>query len=385
MTDKASMQQFHHQFHHPRRALLHVAAISALTWLAPLPVSAGTLLLVPEEDNAPATTATHDAPDAPDAPPTEPGFDLTILIDNDGGLIKRNHPTDRHYTSGVALSLTLRPQWADDLAERIYTDPAARTTEDTAVGLFAGQLIFTPRNITREDLIEDDRPYAGYLFGGLFWQRASDKTQDHVRLEIGMVGPSSRAETAQRSAHSIGGGDEPQGWDNQLHDEFVGQLYYQRKLKFTGQHLGTQNWPVEIEVLPDYGLALGTVYRHLDLGATLRAGWNLPSDFGPARIDDLSGTAGRLDQGWGLYTFARLAGRFVEHNIFLEGNTYEDSHSVDEERWLARFQAGVRLHYRTGAWSLELGYDQTFLSTEFEQQSGGDEYASLMLGITGHF
>lgn len=312
---------------------------------------------------------------------------FTVYWENDGGILKRNNIEDRHYTNGVGVSFAHQPQWAERVNDWL---PAGDEFDRTAGGYLFGQLMFTPDNISTSALVADDRPYAGYLFGAAYFQRANDTTFDHIQLEVGIVGPSSKAEEVQDTVHAWTKGIEPNGWDNQIEDEPTIQTYYRRKWRFDlyddrGERPDGYALP-ELQAIPQAGVALGTVHRYVEAGATLRLGVNLPDDFGPGRLADVAAfTAPRRDAGWYAYGFARVLGRAVEHNLFLEGNTWKDSHGVEEEPLIAEGSLGIALGYRGDRWTGELVYSQTAATEEFEGQDGGDQYGSLLLSITGWF
>ena len=68
--------------------------------------------------------------------------------------------------------------------------------------------MFTPEDLTRTDLIRDDRPYAGWLFGsfGLVLgpngeQKVGSVAFDRIetlQLTLGVVGPASGADRTQK-------------------------------------------------------------------------------------------------------------------------------------------------------------------------------------------
>src|SRR3546814_13227351 len=78
-------------------------------------------------------------------------------------------------------------------------------------------------------------------------------------------------------------------------------------------------------------------------GATVRLGQDLSVDYGPPLIrPSLSGLAaidGGSDLAW--YLFAGVEGRATARNIFLDGNTFSDSHHVDKKNFVADPQFGV--------------------------------------------
>lgn len=358
--------------------LLRSAAL--LSALAAVPAARATEDVSTLPGTSPAPSLKAYAPDAPSL------FTITVYEENDSVRIKPNNPTDRHYTNGTAISFAHQPAWADKIAPHV---PLASHFDQprTAAGYIAGQLIFTPDNINTRKIIRDDRPYAGYLFGGAYWQRADNTTFDHFQLDLGVVGPSSGADDTQKIVHDYFDGQEPNGWNGQLRDEFTAQLYARRKWRIP---LTQQNSPIEgtgwqTQLIPQVGIALGSIYRHLEAHATLRAGFNLPDDFGPGRLADVAAATGTPRQGWGAFGFLRAGGRLVEHDLFLEGNTFKDSHHVSAKPLVGEIQAGVAVQYHRDNWGLELGYSQTYMTRQFDKQEHTSSFGALTLAFTGYF
>ena len=347
------------------RALRAAALVLAL-----LPAAADAELTRP----APAGAAPD--PRAPSA--------VDIYWENDGTLLKPNHNTDRNYTNGNAVTLSHHPAWAAWLHDRLpfrdaFDDPT------TAAGYVLGHQMFTPDDTERREPDPSDRPYAGYLYGGAYWQRADARTLDHLELNIGVIGPVAEADDLQRIIHDLRGITKPRGWDAQLDNEPTLQLFLRRKgrLRLAGPRDRGGGWA--LEVIPQGELAVGTVRRHVEGELLLRAGINLPDDFGPGAIDDLASATGAPRRGWGGYGFASVAGRFVEHNTFLKGNNFESSPAVDAEPLLGRARVGVALSYRGPRWSAELAWSQQFRTDAFESQNTGHSFGQLKLSLRGRF
>ena len=70
--------------------------------------------------------------------------------------------------------------------------------------------------------------------------------------------------------------------------------------------------------------------------------------------------------------------RAVARNIFLDGNTFEDSHSVDRKPVVADVYAGMAL--LIDRW--KLSYAQVFRTREFDGQPHHHEYGSLSLSYS---
>lgn len=289
------------------------------------------------------------------AEPEPPRGVLSVQFDNDYFL-----DTDQNYTSGFRVS------YVTPLAPSHPLRPLARALPlvegELRASYSLAQKIFTPRDISQTQLITTDQPYAGYLYAGIGFEsekRREDgrRILDSIELQLGVVGPHAYGEEVQKAAHSLFGSDEPMGWDNQLNDELAIQLYFDRVWGgWYGTWIGEKEGNYRIDLSPYVGAALGNVYTHAAAGATLRFGQNLPPHDGPSSIrpgppgtDYFKPTP---DIRW--YLFVGLEGRAVAHNIFLDGNTFTDSHSVDKNGLVGELRFGLAVllgRYRlTYAW-----------------------------------
>lgn len=325
----------------------------------------------------------------PGAAPAPVRFEA--IWENDGGPIRPGGP-DRHYTNGLLLTLAHQPAWSDNLA-----DALGLRYDATAAGYLLGHQIFTPENISLPAPPADDRPYAGYLFGGVYWQREQDNALDHLQLDLGIVGPSAGGEDLQTAVHEIFNADDPKGWDAQIEDTFTFQFTYRKKWRIdlnepaAGEAragLSALDW----QLLPQVGFGLGNVYRQAEAAATLRFGQNLPDDFGPARVADArsatglgrelaSARAGAASK-WSWSIFGRAGVRLVQHNLFLDGPDSGGGPAVESEPIVGEFSAGVTAAYRfDNHWRLELEYTQTVLTDAFKGQDTFDGFATLLLAL----
>ena len=99
--------------------------------------------------------------------------------------------------------------------------------------------------------------------------------------------------------------------------------------------------------------------------ATFRAGWNLPNDFGPGRLDDvLAATGNPYAKNLSLYGYVRAGGKYVEHDVFVSGNNDHDSLGVAEEHWVGELEYGIAMAYKR----FMLHWSNRHITEEFEQQ-----------------
>ncbi|MEM9416500.1 MAG: lipid A deacylase LpxR family protein [Planctomycetota bacterium] len=334
-----------------------------------------------------------------------PPMTLRVYWENDGAFADPTDSYDRGYTNGFALTLDHQPRWAQDLTPYMpFAELFADAHDDTitAAGYVLGQLIFTPRSIDTVAPIPGDRPFAGYLYGGMYWQREARfhgrddaAVLDHFELNLGVVGGSSLAEDIQVWVHDNFEGKPPNGWDNQLKDEFAYQFYYRRKWRFdTGEFTMPLLGDVESQLIPQAGLALGSVYRHAELAVTARVGFRLPDDFGAGRINDLASATGETggEPGWAWYAWGRIGGRYVEHDTFLDGsNTQNPSPSIDKNPFVAEAQLGLSIAYCDGPYTLQFTWGLTFLTDTFDAPAGSNaddgvtSYGTMTLSLSKDF
>ncbi|MEB8434358.1 lipid A deacylase LpxR family protein [Cocleimonas sp. KMM 6892] len=289
---------------------------------------------------------------------------------------------DRFYTSGLQVNRTKRhspPQWLDNISHKL---PFFIDSENKGGGYSFGQKIFTPEDISVSEVIEDDRPYAGWLYGSaslgaVYEDKANYRAMNAYEFTVGIVGPSSQAGNLQEEIHRITGSETAEGWDNQLHDELGLMATYVRK----SEHFRSLNNGLEYSWSPHQVLSLGNVYTYAGGGVMFRFGDNLKTDFGPPNIKPgFPGSAffsPTKNRNW--YFFGGVEGRAVAQNIFLDGNTFKDSHSVDKENLVLDAQLGFSYQHD----NMRFSYSHVLRSKEFESQ---DKYANFgSLNVSYYF
>jgi hypothetical protein len=283
--------------------------------------------------------------------------------------------SDDNYTNGVRFSVVSAendvPNWIENAAESMpfFADEGKKRWE------FAfGQNMYTPSDYSIRAPQPNDRPYAGWLYGTVGITSDTGKTLDNYRLTLGVVGPLSGAEQVQETVHDAIGSDHPQGWQNQLDNEPGLNLSYQRKWRNIFQ-LNPDGYGIDLT--PSVGASVGNVLTAASVGAVVRFGEDLPADYGPPLIGStVAGTdyfTPSEDLGW--YVFGGLEGSAVAHNIFLDGNTFSDSASVDKKPFIGGAQVGAAITFD----GIRLAYTHIFRSEEFEGQIGGDSYGAFTL------
>lgn len=314
------------------------------------------------------------------------GGTITLQIEND-----TFYDTDRGYTQGMKLSWTspelnsdwdypLIPTWSIPLIERLPFINQSGYRHCVSFGL--GQNMYTPEEIGRHDLIENDRPYAGITYLEIGFHGKTNHRMDTIEFDIGIVGRHSYAEDCQRTFHDWIDVTDPKGWKHQLHDEPIFNAFIERQWKFTpieyGHGFGS-------DVIPHIGGGIGNAFIGVNVGGEVRFGWHLPNDFGTSIIK--AGSDGNIPSNaydpqaltrFGIHLFLALEGTAVAHDILLDGNTFRDSHSVEKKHFVACWIGGIGI----SAGRFKITYAYVYRTKEFETQEHDQEYGSISLSYT---
>ncbi len=205
-------------------------------------------------------------------------------------------------------------------------------------------------------------------------------TED-LSINLGMVGPVALAEQGQKLIHDLVGDPEPAGWDNQLRNEPAILVRYRHSWFLPLLEINS----LQSDNIPRLGINIGNVFTDAGIGTAVRIGNYLPEQDIPLRIQPgLSGSSSyvpiRKNQfDWML--FAEIQGRAVVHNIFLDGNTFVDSQSVDKRTFVRDLATGIVLGFGQFRLPVFVSFSVVWRGREFDLQQGDDSSGSAMIGV----
>jgi len=262
--------------------------------------------------------------------------------------------TDSQYSSGEKFNLIYhvnRP--TSPFYDLLVSDDAKAETFMTFAIV---NQIYTPTDLKETELITDDRPYAGWTYFKVAMHKSTKDRLNSVSLKIGAIGPSSYGEQIQNTVHTIVGAGLAMGWKNQIGNELGINLGYNYKLRYVPTPI--YGW-LESSYVPYFEADLGNVSTRASLGIFMRVGYNIPKDFGLSTLDNATDSSIPvydeqevcLKKDFSFSFNLTTSGSVVARDIFLDGNTFSQSHSLEKNPYVAYFGVGLSLRYR--AFSLD--------------------------------
>jgi hypothetical protein len=310
-----------------------------------------------------------------DAVAADPTYDVaTLTWENDTFAGE-----DAGYTNGVAFTWAHvgferfdddnLPGWINALSRNLCISTAPG--RDRAVSYQIAQMMQTPEEIEIPTLIEDDLPYAGLLAWSVNLHAFDRRVADKLSLTLGVVGPISGAEATQKWVHDVVDADKPEGWDHQIENEPVFQISAERLWRLA--HSESESG-VGFDVIGIGRGGVGTLASRAGVGLSLRFGRELERSFPTASAmpgREVNPLAGSVRGGWSI--FVNQFVEYVANDIGVDGNTFENSHSVPLEHWQAQSVAGFA--FGIGRWGFLLSAVDG--SDRFEGQDVNTRFGSL--------
>jgi lipid A 3-O-deacylase len=298
---------------------------------------------------------------------------FTLTVEND--LFGKG--TDQNYTNGIRLGwfeAGEKPLGITNNLEKIL--PFLDINETTSVAYSVGHNLYTPKAVESPLQDPNDRPWASFLYSSIAMATLAKNHLDEYEITLGVVGPLALGEPIQKKWHKLINSTTPRGWDNQIKNEPGIILSWQRRWPET--------WYADLggtflSFTPHAGVTAGNIYTYANAGSTIKFSpennrWaDKPLSVRPS-IPGTGYFPASERMGWEL--FLGLEGRAVARNIFLDGNTFADSHSVDRKILVADASAGVALTWG----QTRLSYTLVYRTKEFNKQDDAAIFGAVSLG-----
>jgi hypothetical protein len=342
---------------------------------------------------APFALAAENAGDEPVAQAycLQRGDEIQVFIENDSF-----GSTDQYYTNGIKFGCGI-PAGRVSKLFTLPPDALLRQITDGAqnhFGLFLGQNLYTPRDISITGPQPNDRPWAAWLYVGAVAQSVKEEVLDSgitegrlhtVEVDLGVVGPPALGRQVQSFWHRhIVDAPEPKGWGNQIRGEPGFMVSYLHKRRY-----GNRN---SVQFVPHAGMSLGTIMTFVRTGGIVRIGRNM-TGFGPDSIEpggamlknarflkESEGGAGDVRRDFEWFAFAGVDGRVIGHNIFLDGSLFRDGPGVQRRDTVYDISAGLSVRLD----QLRVSVTRIKRSEEFRTPAGGggrQRFYSVNIGV----
>jgi len=254
--------------------------------------------------------------------------------DNDMFLFK-----DYYYTQG-AFFYWINPILRKNPLNHVFLKPK---NSDNYFGIGLIQEMFTPKDIIDSLLNTIDRPYAGTLYLRSFMVSSNPEKRFRLtsQFDLGLIGPLSGANQAQRLIHEWTGSKPPEGWDFQIDNRpYINYNLIAEKEIW--------NIPEKLDLFGSSRVRIGNIHDDLSAGINLRVG----------RINDyfkglnLANKKYRENRDFQFLIFGGAGLTGVLYNATLMGGIIppESSHQFkfrDIEHFIGEFNAGAQIIYKS--------------------------------------
>lgn len=263
---------------------------------------------------------------------------------------------DRYYTNGVQLSAKSALDQRGEVARKLTRRACAWLGCEQDVLLTSqtsyGQLMYTPPDITIRAPQPNQRPWAGLLYVEQAYSFLSPdvRTLTTLTAQVGVTGPASLSEQAQKLFHRVLDRPLPQGWDNQTGASLGLMASVERRsaLDALSTELGHD---VRLNTAGYWRVAAGNIMTYAAGGIAVVIGKDLPavSPPPPGIGNKLSG------QGFGptrclatwlqCTAFGIVETRLMARNVFLDGRLLHDDPSVKRRNLVTDLMLGMRFDF----------------------------------------
>jgi hypothetical protein len=240
--------------------------------------------------------------------------------------------SDRYYSSGLFLSYGKR------LEHGIFNSGHEQLIFSLT------QEIYTPSNTKTKNIVEMDRPYAGFLGLNVGWSHSKSNNNWEADLLVGIAGKASGAGDFHRWYHNALEVPSPPTWlyeiGNSIHFNLYGHYTHEWQL-------AAGDFSVYFAVQPKFAIGTKDIYAHPEL----------ITYFGKRNIMNYTTAYNKIgSKDRELFFALRFGYRFIAHNAMLEGNLFGDNSPFVVKAKTNVFFVGFDLQHRYGQNEYSFGY-----------------------------
>ncbi len=268
---------------------------------------------------------------------------------------------DRYYTNGLEI---------------YFIKPISNgSAEKRLLGFRAGQYLYNPQTRNADNLLVNDRPFCGLLFGEASISRYyQSENYFRTELQLGYIGPNSFGEEMQETFHELSNFKTVRGWQNQIHNAFLAQLNVAHYLSFPAFNsskfsMGWQN-----------KLQMGTILNGVSSGLMARIAIHKLLPIFESNLYQASAGKQSRPKPKELYFFLNPNINYQFYDATIQGSMFSDSSPITFDLIPVRFvfEAGFKYRYHR----FNAHYTFNYRSQEVDNNVNmGYFYGSIKLGF----
>lgn len=271
---------------------------------------------------------------------------------------------DEYYTQGIDIEL-VSPQFQNLIVNKVLINPRYSYAR---YGMGLQHNGYTPSSISSDDILFNDRPFAGCILFKTFLIAIDpiQKQRFSSSFYIGMIGPVAGTKQMQEGIHKALANITPHGWQHQIQNDVAlnYQIDYEKQLLGIGKYLFVSGAG---------SLSLGTLSCKGGLAGTVMAGY-FSSPYSSARLakNEVS-----------IYLYERPEVNLVGYDATMQGGMFNhNSPYVVTDSELTRITFRNRLGVVVAYHKVYLEYYLALVTKEFNKgKQHGYGGVQIALGI----
>ncbi len=287
-------------------------------------------------------------------------FSKEFSFSNDNDLYV-SFKKDRYYTNGMFLSYRVLAKDFGNLEKKIYEYQI-------------GHQIYTPFKPIAVNIIGQDRPFAGYLYGSVGVQRVF-KNQSLLKsnVQLGVVGDKAYGRELQNFIHRFYNFRSIDGWSQQIQNTLALNV----DLEYVHSIGNIENTYNDISFVSRS--RLGTIFNELTAGLYGRIGFlelqNLDNSitFHTNLNDDRTSKTRGIES----FLFYEFTFTYVAYDATIQGSLFNDNSPITFTPNAVRFDLELGYKFTAGAWNF--GYTYHFHSNKLPnlKRQNGNAYGRI--------
>ena len=313
-----------------------------------------------------------------------------LIYDNDSNF---NSKVDKYYTAGVSLKFHSK-DLAQESNKKFYKFMNAislpsffvkylpKIHDETILlpsfAIALAQEMYAPKDRFSNPPPANDHPYSGALYLSATVQNRFKYILEQFEAQVGVVGKASLAKQTQDFIHDISGNARLKGWEAQLKNEPLFNVYY--RLSFSIPQVYEKSKHI-VDIMPQASFGLGNAKIHAQANLLMRVGYNLSPNVLSPHINSGFVSGNMQHYGFSVQAFMGAGIRAVVRNMFLQGNSFAPRKDIDLHRAVGEFICGLSLNYKR----FFIAYTAIARTKEFISQQdtnflGIHTYGSIIVG-----